>query len=521
MGKIIGIDLGSTNSRMSYVDDVGVARIIEPAEGGDFTPSVVFIDPTSNYAVVGIGAIHEGALYPECMVENIRYCMRDPDYTFNINEREYSPAAIICLILKKLIADAELWLGDEEIDGVLITCPGWFREYEREVMRFACENIVLHSGEKLNVLQFLNEPVAAALAYAENLHQDMQKTVLIYDLGGSSFDATVMNVNFTGNSRNMEIITTGGDHYFGGRNWDECLGDYVREMFCELTGADPDKMRNDPEMRYWFRENIERAKIMLSQKDRVVLIPYFDGEKVKIEITREIFETGTEHLLDHTIEILNEMLERKGLNFAEDIDEIWLVGGASKMPQVRNCLAREYNLPIRVCEPDKAVAMGAAIVGVISKSDSSKDTKPIPRKLRAGQSIGMKLFVDGKEKILNLVLKGDTLPKTVNVGDYVGLSVGRGKEYVRKIVITLVKTTSDDQFCNINVQSSECAKVEFIINRGIREDEILSLTLFADAAGPDEGRRPVDTLTLFDADGAPVKCENIVWKKCAYLTPVR
>ncbi|MBO5111405.1 MAG: Hsp70 family protein [Clostridia bacterium] len=372
MGKKIGIDLGTTYSCVSCVDDNGVTRIIDPAEGGGYTtPSVVYFDPDSGEAVVGSAARQEGALHPECMVERVKNYMGDPNYILNVNGQDYSPAAISSLILKKLIGDAECWLGGEEIEGAIITCPAYFGDAAREATRIAGENVVMSNGQKLKVLQILDEPVAAALAYGDSRHEDMQKNVLVYDLGGGTFDVTVMKLNFVGDSRNMEVITTDGNHQLGGKDWDAALSDYVRNKFCELTGADADEMQSDPTQIQWFSENIEKTKIMLTKKESAILIPSFNGNKEKIEITREIFDTETESLLNQTIQLIDDMMDKKGLSVVNDIDEIILVGGSTRMPQVEKRLQLEYNKPITSYEPDKAVAMGAALVANGIKVDSS------------------------------------------------------------------------------------------------------------------------------------------------------
>ncbi len=374
MGKKIGIDLGTTYSCVSCVDDTGVTRIIDPAEGGGYTtPSVVYFDPDTNEAVVGSAARQEGSLHPECMVERVKNYMGDPSYILNVNGQDYSPAAISSLILKKLIGDAESWLGGEEIEGVIITCPAYFGDAAREATRVAGENVVMSNGQKLRVLQILDEPVAAALAYGDSRHEDMQKNVLVYDLGGGTFDVTVMKLNFVGDSRKMEVITTDGNHQLGGKDWDAALSDYVRNKFCELTGSDADEMLSDPTQIQWFSENIEKTKIMLTKKESAMLIPSFNGNKEKIEITREIFDTETESLLNQTIQLIDDMMDKKGLSVAKDIDEIILVGGSTRMPQVERRLQMEYNKPITSYEPDKAVAMGAALVANGIKVDGASN----------------------------------------------------------------------------------------------------------------------------------------------------
>lgn len=427
MGKKIGIDLGTTYSCVSYVDDTGIVQIIKPAEGGgSTTPSVVYFDPDTNEAVVGSTAREEGALHPECMVERVKNYMGDPSYILNINGQDYSPAAISSLILKKLIGDAESWLGAEEIEGAVITCPAYFGDAAREATRVAGENVVMSNGQKLNVLQILDEPVAAALAYGNSRHEDMQKNILVYDLGGGTFDVTVMKLNFVGDDRSMEVITTDGNHQLGGKDWDAALADYIRNKFCELTGCDPDEILNDPEQIQWYSERIERAKITLTQKETARLTPCFNGKKEQIEITREIFDAETESLLNQTIQLIDDMMDKKGLTIANDIDEIILVGGSTRMPQVERRLQIEYNKPITSFDPEEAVARGAALVASGTKVDiGGGGVPPVPPTggtitieggprviVKCTKSYGLLAVNDGVDVIANIIMK-DTEKPTV------------------------------------------------------------------------------------------------------------
>lgn len=422
MGKKIGIDLGTTYSCVSYVDDMGVIRIIDPAEGGGYTtPSVVYFDPDTNEAVVGASARQEGAIHPECMVERVKNFMGDPSYLLTINGQDYSPSAVSTLILKKLISDAETWFGGEEIDGVVITCPAYFGDAARNATKHAGENVIMSNGKPLNVLQILDEPVAAALAYGESCHEDIQKTILVYDLGGGTFDVTVIQMDFCGDAKNLRVITTDGNHQLGGKDWDAALADYVRNKFCELTGCDPDEILSDPDQIQWYSENIERAKITLTKKDAVKITPNFNGNKEQIEVTREIFEAETEQLLNETIQLIDDMLTKKGLSMSNDIDEIILVGGSTRMPQVKNRLMQEYNKNMIEYEQDKAVAMGAALIANgIQDEKSDGDTKPLTIKGGDGREInpivvctksyGLLAVDNGIDVVANIIMKDTEKP---------------------------------------------------------------------------------------------------------------
>jgi len=354
MGKKIGIDLGTTYSCVSYVNENGIVKIIDNSEGEQITPSVVFFAENGEITI-GSTARQEGGMTPERLVERVKNYMGDPTFTITQDGVDYSAAAVSSVILKKLVRDAETYLG-EPIEGAVITCPAYFGDAARNATKSAGE------AAGINVLKILDEPVAAGLAYGYSHQEDMQKTVLIYDLGGGTFDCTVLKINFQGSSKQMEQITTHGDHQLGGKDWDARLSEYVRAEFAQKTGANISDMENDADLRAWFSENIEKAKKMLTSRESTALTVSFNGDKEKIEITRGAFDSVTSAELERTILLINEMLSRKGLTMAADVDEIILVGGSTRMLQVRQKLEQTYGKPIKEYEPDKAVAMGAALV---------------------------------------------------------------------------------------------------------------------------------------------------------------
>jgi molecular chaperone DnaK (HSP70) len=364
MGKKIGIDLGTTYSCVSYVDENGIVKIIDNSEGEQTTPSVVYFAENGEITV-GSTARQEGGLTPERLVERVKNYMGDPAFAITQNGTDYSASAVSAVILKKLVRDAQTYLGGEEIDGAVVTCPAYFGEAARAATKAAGE------AAGLNVLKILDEPVAAGLAYGNSRNEDMQKTVLVYDLGGGTFDCTVLKIDFKGDSKQMETITTGGDHQLGGKDWDARLAEYVRNEFAQRKGVSVEDMENDAESRAWFSENIEEAKKRLTSKTTTPLIVSFGGDKEKIEITREAFDNVTTAELERTILLVDEMLSKKGLTMASAIDEIILVGGSTRMPQIQQKLEQTYGKPISSFEPDKAVAMGAALVAAGASVNAS------------------------------------------------------------------------------------------------------------------------------------------------------
>ena len=428
MGKKIGIDLGTTYSCMSYVDENGVPTIIKNSEGERTTPSIVYFAENGK-VIVGSTARSEGGLTPERLVERVKNFMGDSSFTINQNGQDYSPSAVSAAILDKLVCDAQAFFGDEKIEGAVITCPAYFGEAARAATKVAGE------AAGINVLKILDEPTAAAIAYGNSRKEDMQKTILVYDLGGGTFDCTVLKIDFKGDSKKMEPITTGGDHQLGGKDWDAKLAEYVRNEFASRTGGSAEDMENDAESRAWFSEEMEKVKKQLTSNDTTSKIVSFNGNKEKIEISREAFESATAPELERTILLIDDMLTKKGLAMASDIDEIILVGGSTRMPQVQRQLEQVYGKPIYSFEPDEAVAMGAALVAAGASVDVSSGAGASPGGTRASlggeagaieiqnadgstttviekctKSYGVIALVNGVEKVGNIVFKATVKP---------------------------------------------------------------------------------------------------------------
>lgn len=484
MGKKIGIDLGTTYSCVSYVDDMGVVRIVDNGDGEQTTPSVVFIDPNSKDVVVGNMARTAGAMDPENMVERVKNYMGDPDYRCFINDTEYSAAAVSTLILRKLVEDTEKAIG--EIEGAVITCPAYFGEEARNATKMAGENVIMSNGKPLTVYRIIDEPTAAAIAYGNSKNEDMNKTVLIYDLGGGTFDCTIMKLAFDGASRDMQVITTNGNHQLGGKDWDALLTELIIQKFCDITGDDPEEMGKDPEMKVWFSENTEKAKKMLTRKQSTDVTVNYNGNKEKINITREEFDSVTSSKLNETIMLVNDMLDKKGMNMATDIDEIILVGGSTRMPQVSERLTQEYNKPLTSYEPDKAVAMGAALVAhdcliadsVVYTGDGTSENGAgtIPgatlgnsetvlqneltgstTRIReiCSKSYGLRIYSDNEVEVLNLVKKDSEKPAQGSSKGRCTLTITGTSDLVGEVDILILENESFEDLVDLK----ECKQI--------------------------------------------------------------
>ena len=367
--QIFGIDLGTTYSSIAHVDEYGKAVIIPNAENERVTPSVVFFDDDS--IVVGDVAKESSKLYPNEVVSFVKRSMGEPNFIFLHNSEEYRAEEISAYVLKKLAQDAEQYLG-EAVSDVVITCPAYFGINEREATRKA------GGIAGFNVRHIINEPTAAAIAYG-SLDSNDERVVLVYDLGGGTFDITMIDIR----KDSVEVICTGGDHNLGGKDWDDRLVAHMVELFQSETGMDEDIL-DDPDTWQDLQLSAEKAKKILSQRPKTPVSVTHGGERVKMLINREKFEEITEDLLERTIEFTKEMLEEAKNKGYQSFDEFILVGGATRMPQIKTRIEENFSTTPKVFDPDESVAKGAAIYGWklglndgLIKRLSQKTNKPI------------------------------------------------------------------------------------------------------------------------------------------------
>jgi len=346
--RIFGIDLGTTYSSIAYVDEYGKAVILPNAENQRVTPSVVFFD--GDNIVVGEVAKECSKLYPNEVVSFIKRSMGEPDYIFDYKGKSYRPEEISSFVLRKVAQDAELALGEKVTDAV-ITCPAYFGINEREATRVAGEI----AGFK--VRQVINEPTAAAIAYGA-AEPSEKKVVVVYDLGGGTFDITMIEIRID----SIEVICTGGDHNLGGKDWDDRIVTYLVQEFQRAVGTDEDILE-DPDTWQDLQLSAERSKKILSQRDITPVSITHGGERVKVVLERQKFEEITQDLLERTIAFTQEMLQEASEKGYDKFDEIILVGGATRMPQIPRRLQQEFDVHVKMFDPDEAVAKGAAIYG--------------------------------------------------------------------------------------------------------------------------------------------------------------
>jgi len=352
MKKIIGIDLGTTYSCVSFVNDYGQTEIVMNSDNERTMPSVVWFD--GERAVVGKEAKEMSSTSPNAVCSFVKRNIGNDDFTFEVDGVQYTPEHVSSLILRKLVQDASEYTG-EKVTDVVITCPAYFFIKERDATKRAGEM----AG--LNVLQIVNEPTAAAVAYGVKPGESSTKdtVVLVYDLGGGTFDITLIHVSENG----LDVICTDGDHQLGGKDWDDCLVRHIARRFTDETGITLD-LENKPEIYAELMQRAEQIKKQLTEKRSSQVKFFHEGETVQFDLSREDFERITEDLVEKTLVLTHQCLtvakEQKGF---PTFDKLVLVGGSSRMPMIINRLKQEFGMEPQLFEPDEAVAKGAAIIG--------------------------------------------------------------------------------------------------------------------------------------------------------------
>ncbi|MDR1485742.1 MAG: Hsp70 family protein [Planctomycetaceae bacterium] len=349
--KVIGIDLGTTYCCVAYINEYGIPEVIPNAEGGRTTPSVVWFD--DKRVVVGQDAKEMANVHPDYVCSFIKRNMGNDNFTFDVDGVAYTPEHVSSLILRKLVKDASVFLG-YEVNDVVITCPAYFFVKEREATKRAGEI----AG--LNVLRIVNEPTAAAYSYGVKPNETMtnDKFVLVYDLGGGTFDVSIVRISKDG----VDVVCTDGDHQLGGKDWDDALMQYLAHKFTEETQRKVDPS-SDAEFFYDLQQKSESVKKQLTDRKSVKTKLVYSGHSVQVEIQREQFEQMTEDLLGRTIMLIYSLLKVARTKGCTKIDQLILVGGSSRMPQVAEKLRKELSIEPQLFEPDEAVAKGAALIG--------------------------------------------------------------------------------------------------------------------------------------------------------------
>jgi molecular chaperone DnaK len=376
-GKLVGIDLGTSFSAIATLDDHGQPVTLPNREGEMLTPSAVLLE--DGVAVVGQPALDVALESPDRVATLIKRRMGQSGFGRPVSGRDFRPETLAALILRKLVQDAELRIGP--VKKAVITVPAYFDDTRRK----ATQDAGRIAG--LDVLDILDEPTAAALAYsfqpprgAEDLNPDHvlpgeERTVLVYDLGGGTFDVTLVRLT----QRHFQTLAIEGDVHLGGKDWDDAVVEYVADQFVQKHGDDP---RSDPQSLVALQSAAERAKRTLSKLTHATVTCTHGGRVLAVPLTRGDFETRTRHLLMRTRLTAQEVLRRAGLNW-EEVDRILLVGGSTHMPMTGQMLHElTGKMPDNSLAVSEVVARGAAIHAGIIAARSPEDSQLLHADLR-------------------------------------------------------------------------------------------------------------------------------------------
>lgn len=358
MARAIGIDLGTTYSAVAILRDTGEPEVLPNRDGEDITPSVVLFQAFDgrDEPLVGTMAKHSAASAPDDVVQFVKRNVGDSAWRFtSTSGSSYGAEEISAIILRRLKEDAELALGEPVTDAV-VTVPAYFDDARRTATR--------HAGKiaGLNVLRVLNEPTAAALSFG--LDTSAEGTVLVYDLGGGTFDVTLMRIG----SGEFDVLGTDGDRNLGGFDFDNRLIEYIAAKVEEQGGPD---LLDDNSQVVALREKAEMAKRSLTTVATTTVHISANGRPYRVAVERAEFERITADLLSRTKDLTEHVLEEAGVAWSQ-VDHLLLVGGSTRMPMVRSLVEHLAGRPAdRTVHPDEAVALGAAIQAAMEDSTAT------------------------------------------------------------------------------------------------------------------------------------------------------
>ena len=394
----IGIDLGTTYSCLAYIDEDGDPVVEKNFEQEDTTPSVILFNENGEI-IVGSPAKDMAMMYPpERVVTAIKRQM-GTDYEVDIDGEKYNPIMLSAVILRKMINDFNENHGCD-VKKAVITCPAYFGQNERDATKTA------GTIAGLDDVTVINEPTAAAISFGFGTGNDGKKRVLVYDLGGGTFDVTVLEID----GQSFTAVATDGERLLGGKDWDAVISKLIKEKVAEELGVDVESLDEDEDVKQNLVNDSETIKKRLSTAESTKGTLTVGGQKVVYTITRDEFEAASAGLVQTTIDLIDKVL----------------AGGSSRMPQVKNAIAARYpDAEIKVFDPDQSVAKGASIFaksnslapveGAAVDPATGAPAEPVEGVLSVhnvlSKTFGIKaLYEDGTEMISNIIFRNEVLP---------------------------------------------------------------------------------------------------------------
>jgi len=512
MAKVIGVDLGTTNSCMAVLEG-GEPTVIPNSEGGRTTPSVVAFSKTGE-RLVGQVAKRQAITNPERTITSIKRKMGTSEKT-KIDDKEYTPQEISAMVLQKLKSDAEEYLG-EKITQAVITTPAYFDDSQRQATKDAGKI----AG--LEVLRIINEPTAASLAYG--LDKEEEQTILVFDLGGGTFDVSILEIG----GGVFEVKSTSGNTHLGGDDWDQRIIDWMADDFKAKTGID---LRNDKMALQRIKEAAEKAKMELSTTTSTgINLPFITAtqegpQHLDMTLSRSEFNKMTADLVDKCVGPFKQAMKDAGME-AKDIEHVILVGGATRMPAIQDLIRQLTGgkEPHKGVNPDEVVAVGAAIQAGVLKGEVKDvlllDVTPLSLGIETLGGVSTKLIernttiptrksetfttaADGQTSVEVHVLQGERemaeFNKTLGRFQLVGIPPApRG--------IPQIEVTFDiDANGIVHVSAKDRAtgneqKITITASSGLTEEEIKKMTQDAEDHADEDHRRREEAETRNRAD---------------------
>ncbi|MBQ7776641.1 MAG: Hsp70 family protein [Lachnospiraceae bacterium] len=394
---VLGIDLGTTYSVGAYLDEEGTPQIVKNLDGEEMTPSVVMVDGED--VIVGRTARRNAIIDPENVCARIKVNMGDKKVLLKQNEEDYTPEMLSHFIVKKIVNDAAEILN-EEIDEVVITVPAYFSDSQRK----ATKDAVMLSG--LNLIGMIDEPTAAALYYG-NATKIEKGTILVYDFGGGTFDATLLSIE----GEDIKILKKSGIKEAGGSYFDDNIAEYVMDIIFEKHDID----LRDEEYSDILQElliNAEECKKQLGMRQKASIVVRVGNIREKVEIERSTFEKMISKMYNRTESVVCSVLDQAGLK-PEEVDKVLLVGGSSQIPYVQEQLKELFGESVsHEIDPHFSVAKGAAIYGGLCKNKSSMESA---FQDVCAHGIGLVMFkLDSSEQYNKILIEANTpIPTSV------------------------------------------------------------------------------------------------------------
>jgi len=347
MKHFFGIDFGTTNSCIAWVNNYGQITTLQNADDQFTTPSAVFFD--FNNVTVGEYAKSSIPAFPEKIVINPKRKLGKKDFAYQIVGKQWNPVQIAAIILKKLSKDVAEKLGFP-VEHAVLSCPNNFTIEQRELLKAAAQM----AGIQVHAI--INESLAAAIAYGynKNIHQ---KTTLVVDLGGGTFDLSLLEIS----KNRIDVLLNEGSSFLGGKDWDTALAKYIAHQYSQQTG-DVEDLMLIPEMRIELTLLAEEAKKQLTRHEKANVRLWYKSKRLNIEISRTDFEKLAVNLFIKVEKIIRTLLNKAITKGIKNIDEVLLVGGGTYMPKIQALVNRLIKAPVKIFKPDQAVAQGTALL---------------------------------------------------------------------------------------------------------------------------------------------------------------